>query len=203
MSLILMRLRRIALLDLDVLDDVRLDPRATVPALAVAVVSIALLGLGGWLWWLESGLGDRTVVLIKSVGIGTAFSVAAWLVWLLVATVVLQMVGHVAVDVGQLVRAAGFACAPLALALLMAVRPIAFGAGLVALAGWVAATQIAVQRVSGRAGREALLANVAGFGAWALVMSLLTTGQSPFGPGPFLAEAIWEAVTGRAVFFAG
>ena len=202
MRLILIRLRRIAVLDMDVLDDVRLDPRATLPALAVAILSLAALGGGGWLWWLGSGLGDRQVILVKSVVIGTAFATAAWLLWLLVATLVLHRFG-VMFDVGGLVRAAGFACAPLAIALLMVVPPVAFGAGLAALAGWVAATQVAIQRVTGRAGREALLANMAGFGAWALVMSLLTTGRNPFGPGPFLAEAIWEAVTGQAAFFGG
>ena len=203
MPLILMRLRRIAIFDMDVLDDVRVDPRATMSALGVAVASIAFLGLGGWLWWVQSGLGDRTFVFVKSVLIGGAFSVAAWLVWLLVATLVLQRMGHMAVDVGQLVRAAGFACAPLTLALFMVIRPVAFGVGMVAIAGWVACTQIAIQRVSGRAGRETLAANVAGFAAWALLMSLLTTARNPFGPGPFLADAIWKAVVGHAVFFAG
>ena len=202
MRLILMRLRRIAVLDMDVLDDVRLDPRATLQALVIAVLGIAALGAGGWLWWVGSGLGDRQVILVKSVGIGTAFATAAWLVWLLVATLVLQRF-RVIFDVGQLVRAAGFACAPLVIALLMGVPMVGFGAGLVALAGWVATTQIALQRVTGRAGREVLVANIAGFGAWALVMSLLTTGRNPFGPGPFLAEAIWEAVTGQAAFFGG
>ena len=203
LPLLLMRLRRVAVFDIDVLDDVRLDPRATLSALAVAVVSIMFLGLGGWLWWIESGLGDRAVVFVKSVLVGGAFSVGAWLVWLLIATLVLQSAGRISVDVGQLVRAAGFACAPLTLALLMAARPVAFGVGLLAIAGWVAMTQVAIQRVSGRAGREALLANVAGFGAWALLMSLLTTGRNPFGPGPFLADAIWKALIGHAVFFTG
>ena len=197
----LYRLRRLLTLDLRVFDEVRVDTSATLPALVVAVTSIATLGLGGWFWWMASGLEGRWEVLLKSVVLGTAFATAAWIVWLIVAFAVMNRIARVALDVGALLRAAGFACAPLCLALLMAVRPIASGIGLTALAAWVATTQIAIQRASGRSGGEVLLANVAGFGVWAIVMSLLSTATNQTAPGPFLAESIWEAVTrGRVTF---
>jgi len=197
----LARLRRLAMLDLTVLDEVRLDAAATLPAVLIAVVNLALLGLGGWLWWVVSGLGDRWGMLLKSVVLGTGFAAAAWIVWLIVATVVLNRLTRTAVDVGALLRAAGFATLPLSLALLMAVRPIAFGIGVTALAAWVAMTQVALQRASGRAGSEALAANLAGFAAWAVIMSLLASATNQTVPGPFLAESIWEAVTrGRVTF---
>jgi hypothetical protein len=197
----LRRLRRLAMLDLRVLDEVRLDAAATLPAVLIAVVNLALLGVGGWLWWVVSGLGDRWGMLLKSVVLGTGFAAAAWIVWLIVATVVLNRLTRIAVDVGALLRAAGFATLPLSLALLMAVRPIAFGIGVTALAAWFAMTQIALQRASGRAGSEALVANLAGFAAWAVIMSLLASATNQTVPGPFLAESIWEAVTrGRVTF---
>ena len=195
------RLRRLFALDLRVLDEVRLDPTATLPAILVAVASIATLGLGGWLWWVMSGLGDKWAVLVKSVVLGTAFATAAWVVWLIVATLVLNRLAKIALDVGGLLRAAGFACAPLVLALLMAARPIAFGIGMTAIAAWVVTTHLAVQRSAGRAGSEVLVANLAGFGAWAVIMSLLATATNQTAPGPFLAESIWEAVTGGRVAF--
>ncbi|MEI6137277.1 MAG: hypothetical protein WCQ48_07690, partial [Chloroflexota bacterium] len=133
--------------------------------------------------------------------LGTGFATAAWIVWLIVAYVVLNRLTRVALDVGALLRAAGFAAAPLCLALLMAIRPVAFGIGLTAIAAWVATTQIAMQRVSGRAGGEVLLANIVGFGVWAIVMSLLATATNQTAPGPFLAESIWEAVTSGKVAF--
>ena len=46
-----------------------------------------------------------------------------------------------------------------------------------------------------------LVANLAGFGAWAVIMSLLATATNQTAPGPFLAESIWEAVTGGRVVF--
>lgn len=197
----LARLRRLAMFDLRVLDEVRLDPAATLPAIAIALLNLALLGVGGWLWWVTSGLGDRWGMLLKSAVLGTGFSAAAWIVWLIVTTVVLNRLTRVALDVGALLRAAGFATLPLSLALFMAVRPVAFGVGLVAIAGWVATTQVALQRASGRAGSEVLLANLAGFAAWAVIMSLLAGATNQTVPGPFLAESIWEAVTrGRVTF---
>ena len=66
---------------------------------------------------------------------------------------------------------------------------------------WVSTTGLAIQRTTGRNQGEVLVANLAGFAAWTGVMSLLTTGSSQIGLGPFLAESIWEAVTGAHVFF--
>ncbi len=195
------RLARLLSLDLRVLEEVGRDPRATLPALVVAVFSIAMLGVGGWLWWTVSGLGGSGRVLLTSVLLGTGFASAAWIVWLIVAYAVLNRLTRTAIDVGALLRAAGFACAPLSLALLMAIRPIAFGIGMTAIAAWVAATQIALQRASGRTGGEVWLANIAGFGVWAVVMSLLATATNQTAPGPFLAESIWEAVTNGKVAF--
>jgi hypothetical protein len=197
----LRRLRRLAMLDLRVLDEVRLDPAATLPAVLVAVTSLAALGLGGWAWWVMSGLGDRWGVLLSSVILGTGFASAAWVAWLIVVYAVLNRMTRVPLDVGALLRAAGFASLPLWLALLMVARPVAFGIGLTALAAWVAATQIAVQRASGRTGSEVFIANIAGFATWAVIMSLLASATNRTAPGPFLAESIWEAViTARVTF---
>ncbi|MFN8638560.1 MAG: hypothetical protein U0360_03680 [Dehalococcoidia bacterium] len=65
-------------------------PAAPIPSVVVAI-SMALLGLGGWLWWVRSGLPGGRGVLISSVLVGTVFSLALWLLWLLVAFAV---IGH-------------------------------------------------------------------------------------------------------------
>ena len=195
------RLRRLLMLDLRVLDEVRLDVTATLPAVLVAIASIAMLGLGGWLWWIASGLDDHRSVFLTSVVLGTGFATVGWVVWLIVAYAVLNRFAPTPIDVAALLRAAGFACTPLVLALLMAARPVAFGIGIAAIAAWVATTQIALQRASGRSASEVLVANTAGFGVWAVVMSLLATATNHTVPGPFLAEAIWEGVTRGKIAF--
>lgn len=196
------RLRRLAMLDLSVFDDLRFDQSATVPAIAVAVVSMALLGLGGWLWWATTpGLGDDASVFFKTVILGTVFGAGAWLAWLLVIYAVLRQVSRVTLPIEQLLRTAGYAAAPLVIALGMVIPSVSFGIGLLALAAWVTTTQAALERTLGRGGGDVLAANLAGFAVWAIVMSLLATGSNQIGPGPFLAESIWDAIAGRNVTF--
>jgi hypothetical protein len=154
-----------------------------------------MLGVGGWLWWIASGLGDSRTVLIKSVLIGSLFSLALWLAWLLVVYIVLHRLTDVTINVERLVRAAGMASAPLALGLLMAVPMISFGVGLVAVGTWALTTQAAIERATGLNGRPVVIANAAGFAVWAIAMSLLATSTNQIAPGPFLAESIWDAVT--------
>ena len=190
------RLRRMLALDLTVFDEVRRDPRATSSSLVVAAGSMLLLALGGWLWWVRSDLGDAGTVFLKSVLIGTLFSLALWLVWLLAAYAVLQRVARLTVRIEELLRCAGLATLPLALGLLMVVPAISFAAGLFAVAAWVLTTQIAIDRCAPTAGGAGVLANLAGFAIWAVAMSLLATAGDPLAPGPFLADSLWEAVAG-------
>jgi len=189
------RLARLARLDLDVLDEVRDDPDSLAPSMLVLAGGLATLAAGGWLWWLLSGLGDARGVLLRSVLLGTAFGVALWLAWMLVAFAVLQRLAG-APRVDSMIRTAGFAACPLALGALMVVPPIAFAAGLLALAAWVQVTQVALERASGAPKQAVLLANLAGFAVWVAGMSILATADNQLAPGPFLAESIWEAVSG-------
>ncbi len=192
----LTRLTRLAKLDLRVLDEARDDPHATIPAVVVAAGSVLLLGLGGWLWWVVSDLGDAGSVFLKSVVLGSAFALGLWLVWLLVAYAVLQRVAMVTVPAERLLRCAGLAAAPAAFGLLMVIPAVSFGVGVLAVGAWLLLMQVAVERASGVGGSAAMLANAAGFAAWALGMSLLSTGSNQLGVGPFLAESIWEALAG-------
>lgn len=197
----LARLRRLATLDDSVYDELRFDSSATIPALVVTAVGLFALGLGGWLWWLLSDFRDLGAVFIKTVLLGAVFGFIAWLVWLLIVYSVLRRLAGLTVQVEQLIRSAGFASAVLVIALAMVVTPVAFGVGLLALVAWFGATQIAIERTIGRGGSDVLAANLAGFAAWLVVMSLLSTGTNQVGPGPFLAEAVWDAITGVRVTF--
>ena len=85
---------------------------------------------------------------------------------------------------------------PLALGLLMVVPVISLAVGLFAIAAWVLATQIAIDRCAPAAGGAGLLANLAGFAIWAGAMSLLATAGDPLAPGPFLADSVGKAAAG-------
>lgn len=192
----LRRVQRLARLDLGTFDEAAADVQSTVASVLVAVLSMALLGLGGWLWWLRSGLPNAQGVFLSSVVFGTVFGVALWLLWLLVAYTVLGQLTRRQPRIDAMVRACGLAAAPLALGLLMLVPVVSFALGLVAIVAWVLLTQAAIERATGAQPRAALAANLAGFAVWAGVMSLLSTSQQQLAPGPFLAESLWEAVAG-------
>lgn len=189
------RLRRLLRLDLSALNDAASDPDGTIAGVAVAVVSMALLGLGGWFWWVIAGLPDRTGVFMSSVVFGTVFGIALWLGWMLIVWMVLQRLTGKPPRIEVLVSACGLATAPLALGLLMAVPLVSFGLGLLALAAWVALSQAAIERATGAPPGAALAANLAGFAMWVAVMSVLSTAHQQLAPGPFLAESLWDALS--------
>ena len=168
-------------------------------ALVFALAGMVALALGGWLWWLTSGLGDPRTTLTTTLTVGVPFSFALWIAWLVISIAVVQRLGRTMVPVDRLLREAGLACWPLFLALGMAIPAISFGVGILAIGGWVAATQAALARVAGRPSRDVLAANLVGFGVWCVGMSLLASGDHAIAPGPFVAESIWEAVTSQGV----
>lgn len=168
-------------------------------ALVFALAGMVALAFGGWLWWLTSGLGDPRTTLTTTLTVGVPFSFALWIAWLVISIAVVQRLGRTMVPVDRLLREAGLACWPLFLALGMAIPAISFGVGILAIGGWVAATQAALARVAGRPGRGVLAANLVGFSVWCVVMSLLASGDHAIAPGPFVAESIWEAVTSQGV----
>jgi hypothetical protein len=187
------RLQLLLRLDLTALDDAASDPYATVPSVAVGIVSMFLFGIGGWLWWLRAGLPDARGVFLSSAVIGTVFALALWLVWLLAAFALVGRFTSRPPRIEAMARACGLAAAPLALGLLMAVPVVSFAAGIVALAAWVLLTQAAIERSTGARPGVVLTANLAGFTLWAGVMSVLATPTQRLAPGPFLADSIWEA----------
>lgn len=129
---------------------------------------------------------------------GTVLSLGLWGLWLLVVVAVLQRLAGTIVQIEPLLRAAGMSTIPFALGLLMVVPVVSFGIGLLAIGGCLLMTQAAIERATGARGGEAILANLAGFAVWAIALSLLTTSDNQFAPGPFLAESLWDLVAGAS-----
>lgn len=192
------RLLRLARLDTSVFDEVKADPTATVPALIVAVAATFLAGVGGWLWWIFQDFHNSGEIFVKSVILGSIFSVALWVVWLLVAYVILTQVFREQADWQQMLRTMGLAAAPLALSLLILITPIGLGIGLASVALFFGMTTIAIQAVTPAAPAKVLVANLVGFAVWAIVLTLLVTDDNAFAPGIFLYDAPSEAMSSIA-----
>jgi hypothetical protein len=169
------RLMRLARLDTSVFEEVRLDASATIPSLVVAVVATFLAGLGGWLYWMIAvdiggGSGD---VLIKSAILGTVFSVALWLAWVFVVYAMLTQVFKAQADVQQLVRTMGMAAAPLALSVLMFIPEISFAIALASVVMFYGLTTLAILVTTNAPPAQVMVANLAGFAVWAIVLTVL------------------------------
>lgn len=189
------RLQRLLRLDTSVFDEVRHDSAATLPAVFVVITSTVLAGIGGWLWWLMQDFPDGRQVLFESVVLGSVFSVALWIVWLLVAYVILTQIFREDADWQQMLRTMGMAAVPLSLSVLMFIPGISFGVGLASVALFFGLTTIAIQSTTGAGPAHVLIANLAGFAIWAIVLGLLVTSESYLAPGIFLIDSASEKLS--------
>lgn len=201
LSILSARLLRLLRLDTTVFDEVKQDPTATLPAVFVVIASTLLAGVGGWLWWVMKGFGDNGTVFFHSVVMGTVFSFALWIVWLLVAWVILTQVFREDADWQQMLRTMGLASAPLALSVVMFIPGIDMGLALASIALFFGLTNIAIQATTPANPARVLVANLAGFAVWAIVLGLLVTDSNYFAPGIFLFDAPTEALSKLANSF--
>jgi hypothetical protein len=196
---LIFRLQRLVSLDTTVFEDVRDDTSATIPSVTVTAVATLLAGLGGWFWWLLQPFGDESRVLVQSVFMGTLFSVALWIVWMLVTWVMLTQLFREDADWQQLLRTMGMASLPLALSFAMFIPGIGYGVALASIVLLVGLSNIAIQAVATNADpARVLVANVAGFTVWAIVLGLLVTTSTYLAPGIFLRDSPVEALTSIA-----
>lgn len=193
-SILSARLLRLAKLDTTVFDEVRLDPAATLPSIAVVILSTAIAGIGGWMWWIVKGYGDSGKLFMHSVIIGTFLSFALWIVWLLIAYVILTQVFNEDADWQQMLRTMGMAAVPLTLSVAMFIPGIDFGIGLASIVLFFGLTTIAIQATTPANPARVLVANLAGFTIWSIVLGLLVTDSNFFAPGIFLFGAPAEAL---------
>ncbi len=184
------RLQRLVRLDTSVFEEVRLDPAATVPAIFVVAASTFLAGLGGWLWWIWEDLPDAGDVFVESVILGSLFAVALWIVWLLVAHVILTQIFREEADWQQMLRTMGMAAAPLGISVAMVIPGIRFGVALTSIALFFGLTTIAIQSVTAAGPARVLVSNLAGFAVWAIVLGLLVTSDTFLAPGIFLFDLL-------------
>jgi hypothetical protein len=199
---LIQRLRRLAMLDTSVFDEVRTDANATLPAIVVAVVSTLIFAIGGWLWWILADIPDSPFypgtgeIFIKSVIIGSIISVILWAVWVGITYVMLTQVFRARADASELLRVMGFATAPLAIGLLMFIPALDFGIGLAAIGLFFGLTFIAVQSATDAAAGRALIATGAGFLVWCIVLALFVGQENILAPGFFVFDWGVELIRG-------
>ncbi len=166
---------RLLRLDFSAFEEIRAEPSATMGALIVVLGASVLAGLGSWLWALQSsdlrGVGGAEV-FIKSSILGSIIQTFVWFLWVYLSYQVLVRAYGARTDFAELTRTMGFAFAPVALNLLIAIIGFAVPFGIIAFAMAVLITNVAIQQTSGVEVHEATMANISGFAAFVIVMGV-------------------------------
>jgi len=162
-------LGRIFRLDFTVFSEIRASPSATTAAIAVVFVASLFAGLGSWLWALDSFVDDSDA-FIRSFLLGSLVQTIVWFSWVYIVYLVLTWGYGARQEFGELTRAMGFAFAPVALSVLVFIGGLAVPVGLVSWAITILFTNAAIHQVSDAEVDEATVANVAGFGIFAIIM---------------------------------
>ena len=179
-------LGRIARLDYTVFDELRSDRSATPIAIFIVLVAGVIAGLGTFGWALQhDDFGGVNVmeVLLKAAVIGSIVQTGVWFAWVYITYMLAARVFGSVVHFSELMRVMGFAFAPVALGLLIAIAPLAVPFGLLAFGITLMLTAAAVERAAEIEPRQAMLSTLGGFavflmfmGAFANVMEVATFG---------------------------
>jgi hypothetical protein len=194
-NVLVQRIRRLAMLDTSVFDEVKTDTASTPAAIVVAAGSIFLAGIGGWLWWLLTDFPDSGDVFIKSTILGSLFAIGLYVVWIGIAYVMLTQVFRARADMQELGRVMGFAALPMALSLLMFLPILDVAIALLAIVLLFGTTLIAIRSATDAPEGRILAANAAGFAVWSLILTLLVNDTNIYAPGFFVFDIGVEYLT--------
>ena len=166
-------LGRLARLDLTVFEEVRSDPSATPGAIVVVFLASVLAGIGSFAWAVQTDGVDDSEVFVKSLVIGSILQTLAWFIWVYIVFQVLARAYGARTDFYELIRSMGFAFAPVAISVLVAITAFAVPFGVAALAGATLFSHFAIESSSSAEPRQILIANFVGFLSFAVVMGVL------------------------------
>jgi hypothetical protein len=150
---------RLLRLDFSAFDEIRGDPNTTTSAILVVYIASLLAGIGSWLWAVQSrdfeGL-DRTDIFVKSLVIGSFAQTIFWFAWVYIVYQVIVRAYGSAVHFLDLIRTMGYAFAPVAISIFIAIGGFAVPFGLLAFGIALLLTSAAIQSAAEIARRPPL-----------------------------------------------
>jgi hypothetical protein len=166
---------RLARFDFTAFDEIRSDASATSGGILVVLVASIFAGLGSWLWALQTSVSiDETDVFVKSTVLGSLLQTAAWFFWVYAVHWLLTQVFKAHASFPELIRTMGFAFAPVALTVFIAVGGLAIPIGIFAFGATILLTSLAVQTTSDADPSQSMVAAFLGFGGFLVVMGVLS-----------------------------
>ncbi|MBI1886606.1 MAG: hypothetical protein HYS09_09900 [Chloroflexi bacterium] len=166
-------LGRLLRLDLRVFQEIRSDPSASTWSLLVVVAASFMSGLGSWLWWVFRLDGSEGEAFLKTALLGGLLQVGVWFLWVYIAYQVLARAYGAHADFYEMIRTMGFAFAPMGLAVFMAISSLTIPFGVIPVVAAVLLTTVAIEATTTAESHQVILANLAGFAVFALVMGIL------------------------------
>lgn len=166
---------RVLRLDFTAFDEIRAEPAATMASLFVVLGASVFAGVGSWLWAIQHD-EFRSVqgleVFVKSLVLGSVIQSGVWLLWVYLVYQVLARGYAARMEFLELMRAMALGFSPVALSILVGITNLAVPFGVISFAIAVLYTNVAIQQTAAVEVREATLANLTGFGAFAVIMGV-------------------------------
>jgi hypothetical protein len=202
---IIERIRRALSLEQAAFEEVRDDVAFTPFAVGLAAVAILLGGLGAYLWAVfvdvqeAPDLAGKGDFFLDAVILGSIFAALLWLAGVAVIYIILTQVYRETVAPDALFRIAALGAVPFAIGLLVFIPGIGYGIGLLSIALMFFLTVFGLRAAFPSIGpQRVVLAVVAGFAVWALILPLLSGTDNAFTPGAFVFE--WSEYVVEEIF---
>jgi hypothetical protein len=141
----------------------------------VVLIASIFAGFGSWFWALQTDVSlDTADIFVKSTVLGSLLQTGVWFLWVYAVHWLVTQVFKARTSFPELMRTMGFAFAPVAVTVFIAVAPLAIPIGIFAFGATILLTSLAVQTASDADPSQAMLAAFLGFGAFLVAMGVLS-----------------------------
>ena len=186
---IIARIRRALLLDQTAFEEARDDATFTPFAAALAAIAVLIGGLGAWLWSAAVLEDTPDGFFVDAVILGVIFLILLWAAGLAVMYLVLTQVYREEATPDALLRVAALGHLPFVVSFFVFIPGIGFGFGLLAIAAMFFYTIYGLRAAFPAIDPlRVMIAVVAGFAVWAMILPLLSSPGDAFTPGTFVYE---------------
>ncbi len=186
---IIARLRRAFMLDQTAFEEVRDDAAFTPIAAGLAAAAVLIAAFGAWLWG-ELLLDHRPDgFFVDAVILGSIFLALLWIGGIVVTYIVLTQVYREEIGPDALFRVAAVGFLPFVASFLVFIPGIGFGFGVLAIAAAFFYTIYGLRAAFPAIDPfRVLVAVLAGFAIWCMILPLLSSSGDAFTPGAFIFE---------------
>lgn len=190
---VIARLRRALMLDTTAFEEARDDVAFTPMALAAAAIAVLIGGIGSFLWGTII-LNDAGDLFIEATILGSIFLILLMVAGIAISYVVLTQIYKEDVKPDALARVMAIGHVPFAITFFVFIPGLGFAFGMLAVALMFFYTTFGIRAAFPNIKPlRVLIAVLAAFAVWAMILPLLTSPSNAFAPGVFVFEISADA----------